>query len=109
MALAALGAGAAPWPRGSRTSRCLPRSASGRCASARWEDERSGSESSSHTRRAPAIRGLGTLPSGDQPQRRLPTAHACFNHLLLPRYDNEETLQGRFATAMKNTEKFGLQ
>tara|TARA_B100001540_G_scaffold275498_1_gene261716 strand:+ start:165 stop:380 length:216 start_codon:yes stop_codon:yes gene_type:complete len=45
----------------------------------------------------------------DQPQRRLPTAHACFNHLLLPRYDNEETLQGRFATAMKNTEKFGLQ
>lgn len=59
------------------------------------------------------IKGLGNLPfvvskNGTEP-RRLPTAHTCFNHLLLPQYEDEETLRERLTTAIENAEGFGLQ
>ena len=39
---------------------------------------------------------------------RLPTAHTCFNHLLLPDYDTRDALQKRLLTAINNAEGFGL-
>lgn len=39
---------------------------------------------------------------------RLPTAHTCFNHLLLPQYDDRETLRSRLELAIENAEGFGL-
>eukprot|EP00698_Gefionella_okellyi_P020502 TRINITY_DN6441_c0_g2_i1.p1 TRINITY_DN6441_c0_g2~~TRINITY_DN6441_c0_g2_i1.p1 ORF type:complete len:795 (-),score=168.03 TRINITY_DN6441_c0_g2_i1:796-2895(-) len=40
---------------------------------------------------------------------RLPTAHTCFNHLLLPEYDSEEKLKRMLLTAIENAEGFGLK
>lgn len=61
--------------------------------------------------RAP-IKGLGSLPlviqrtvaEGD----RLPTAHTCFNHFLLPDYQNRDKLRKMLTTAISNAEGFGL-
>ncbi len=39
---------------------------------------------------------------------RLPTAHTCFNSLLLPAYTSKERLQERLATALEHAEGFGL-
>ncbi|KAL6756665.1 hypothetical protein V8C86DRAFT_2644732 [Haematococcus lacustris] len=39
---------------------------------------------------------------------RLPTAHTCFNHLLLPVYHSRQSLQQRLETALENCEGFGL-
>jgi hypothetical protein len=39
---------------------------------------------------------------------RLPTAHTCFNHLLLPAYTSKEKLQERLRTALEHAEGFGL-
>jgi ubiquitin-protein ligase E3 A len=39
---------------------------------------------------------------------RLPTAHTCFNHLLLPDYKDKESLQHRLLLAIENAEGFGL-
>jgi hypothetical protein len=39
---------------------------------------------------------------------RLPTAHTCFNHLLLPGYCDKETLRARLLLAIENAEGFGL-
>eukprot|EP00899_Mesostigma_viride_P014895 jgi/Mesvir1/23406/Mv21098-RA.1 len=61
--------------------------------------------------RAP-IKGLASLPfvisrnGGDSD--RLPTAHTCFNHLLLPQYKSKEKLRERLVTAINNAEGFGL-
>ncbi len=40
---------------------------------------------------------------------RLPTAHTCFNHLLLPAYADKATLQDRLETAIVNSQGFGLR
>jgi ubiquitin-protein ligase E3 A len=61
--------------------------------------------------RAP-INGLGSLvitisrfgPDSD----KLPCAHTCFNHLLLPDYQNKEKLRERLLIAINNAEGFGL-
>ncbi|KAJ1478636.1 hypothetical protein T484DRAFT_1629602, partial [Baffinella frigidus] len=58
------------------------------------------------------IRGLGSMtfvisrngPDSD----RLPTAHTCFNHLLLPEYTDKEKLRRCLMTAINNSEGFGL-
>ena len=58
------------------------------------------------------IKGLGSLtfvisrngPDSD----RLPTAHTCFNHLLLPEYADKEKLRRCLYTAISNAEGFGL-
>ncbi|KAJ5077046.1 e3 ubiquitin-protein ligase hectd2-related [Anaeramoeba ignava] len=39
---------------------------------------------------------------------RLPTAHTCFNHLLLPEYTSKEKLREKLETAIKNSEGFGM-
>jgi ubiquitin-protein ligase E3 A len=39
---------------------------------------------------------------------RLPTAHTCFNHLLLPQYSSKQSLQQRLEVAIENAEGFGL-
>ena len=62
--------------------------------------------------RAP-VGGLGRLslviqrsgPDSD----RLPTAHTCFNYLLLPEYASAEKLQALLLTAIENAQGFGLQ
>ena len=59
------------------------------------------------------IKGLGNLPfvisKNGTDDHRLPTAHTCFNHLLIPQYSDEETLRERLVTAINNAEGFGLQ
>jgi ubiquitin-protein ligase E3 A len=59
------------------------------------------------------IKGLGNMAfvivkNGDDSDR-LPTAHTCFNYLLIPRYKSEEKLKDRLLTAIQNAEGFGLQ
>jgi len=39
---------------------------------------------------------------------RLPSAHTCFNHLLLPEYQTKEKLRDRLLAAIHNAEGFGL-
>lgn len=61
--------------------------------------------------RAP-INGLSDLKfnisrHGDN-QEHLPSAHTCFNHLLLPDYESKEILLQKLKTAINNAEGFGL-
>eukprot|EP00301_Raphidiophrys_heterophryoidea_P000690 c10345_g2_i2.p1 GENE.c10345_g2_i2~~c10345_g2_i2.p1 ORF type:complete len:490 (-),score=118.47 c10345_g2_i2:85-1554(-) len=64
--------------------------------------------------RAP-VKGLGHLPQGFTLARngpdsdRLPTAHTCFNHLLLPEYSNRVKLEHLLVIAIENAEGFGLR
>ncbi|GIM14106.1 hypothetical protein Vretimale_17132, partial [Volvox reticuliferus] len=57
--------------------------------------------------------GLGSLRpiiQRDGPDsHKLPTAHTCFNTLLLPEYGNREKLAGLLQLAINNSEGFGLQ
>lgn len=61
--------------------------------------------------RAP-INGLGSLiitisrfgPDSD----KLPCAHTCFNHLLLPDYNNKEKIERCLQIAINNSEGFGM-
>lgn len=59
------------------------------------------------------IGGLGSLKfiimrnGGDTD--RLPTAHTCFNVLMLPQYSSKEKLEGRLKLAIQNATGFGLQ
>lgn len=39
---------------------------------------------------------------------RLPTAHTCFNHLLLPGYSSREALQRCLGLALVHAEGFGI-
>ncbi|KAK9830367.1 hypothetical protein WJX72_011319 [[Myrmecia] bisecta] len=61
------------------------------------------------------IKGLASLTppfviSRNGPHsERLPTAHTCFNHLLLPQYKDRATLESRLITAISNAEGFGLR
>jgi len=61
--------------------------------------------------RAP-IGGLGTMRftvmKNGQDNEQLPTAHTCFNHLLLPPYNSKEKLKEKLTTAINNSEGFGL-
>jgi ubiquitin-protein ligase E3 A len=60
------------------------------------------------------IKGLGHLTPpfvisrNGSDNKRLPTAHTCFNHLLLPAYQDKDTLRQRLTLAMENAEGFGL-
>jgi len=47
--------------------------------------------------------------NGGEPTDRLPTAHTCFNLLLLPEYDSAAKLEHMIMTAMDNAEGFGLE
>lgn len=39
---------------------------------------------------------------------RLPSAHTCFNHLILPQYSTKEILRQKLLQAIQNHEGFGL-
>eukprot|EP01061_Rhynchopus_euleeides_P035009 TRINITY_DN59044_c0_g1_i1.p1 TRINITY_DN59044_c0_g1~~TRINITY_DN59044_c0_g1_i1.p1 ORF type:complete len:858 (+),score=312.55 TRINITY_DN59044_c0_g1_i1:39-2612(+) len=58
------------------------------------------------------IRGLKSLNfvigknGGDSEQ--LPTAHTCFNHLLIPEYTSRDKLKEKLMTAIRNCQGFGL-
>ncbi len=39
---------------------------------------------------------------------QLPSAHTCFNHLLLPTYKTKEKLREKLLIAISNAEGFGL-
>jgi ubiquitin-protein ligase E3 A len=39
---------------------------------------------------------------------RLPSAHTCFNHLLIPEYPDKEKLKQKLLLAITNSEGFGL-
>jgi len=39
---------------------------------------------------------------------RLPSAHTCFNHLLLPEYSSKEKLREKLLIAINNSVGFGL-
>ncbi len=61
--------------------------------------------------RAP-IDGLGSLPitisNGGSDVEQLPSAHTCFNNLILPNYKNKEKLKKNMLTAINYSEGFGL-
>ena len=61
--------------------------------------------------RAP-IDGLGSLPitisNGGSDLEQLPSAHTCFNNLILPNYKNKEKLKTKILIAMNYSEGFGL-
>eukprot|EP00850_Spirogloea_muscicola_P003742 SM000015S01242 [mRNA] locus=s15:773139:784742:- [translate_table: standard] len=62
--------------------------------------------------RAP-IGGLGTLRfviiRHGEDSTRLPTAHTCFNVLMLPEYSSKERMRNRLKVAIQNSTGFGLQ
>lgn len=44
----------------------------------------------------------------NKPQN-LPEAHTCFNQLVLPQYESQETLHEKLIIAISNAEGFGLE
>lgn len=58
------------------------------------------------------IKGLGNLtfvisragPDSDS----LPSAHTCFNHLLIPDYSSKAKLEEKLRVAIRNSKGFGL-
>ena len=48
------------------------------------------------------------ISRGGPDSDKLPSAHTCFNHLLLPDYQNKEKLRQRLTLAIQNSEGFGL-
>lgn len=59
------------------------------------------------------VRGLADLNfamsrNGDN-ETMLPTAHTCFNHLLLPAYSSKSILEAKLLLAIQNCEGFGLR
>ena len=61
--------------------------------------------------RAP-IDGLGslkiTVSNGGNDSNQLPTAHTCFNNLILPNYKDKEKMKKALHTAINYSEGFGL-
>ena len=61
--------------------------------------------------RAP-IDGLGsltiTISNGGSGTNQLPSAHTCFNNLILPNYKNKELLRKKLHIAINYSEGFGL-
>ena len=61
--------------------------------------------------RAP-IDGLGSLPitisNGGSDLNQLPSAHTCFNNLILPDYKDKEKMKKNILTAINYSEGFGL-
>ena len=61
--------------------------------------------------RAP-IDGLGSLPitisNGGTDLNQLPSAHTCFNNLILPDYKNKEKMKEKLLNAINYSEGFGL-
>lgn len=58
------------------------------------------------------LRGLGELNLIIMVQaldnERLPSAHTCFNHLILPQYSSKDQLKFKLLKAIEHNEGFGL-
>ena len=58
------------------------------------------------------IKGLGNLnfviSRNGTDESRLPSAHTCFNHLLLPEYRQKERLKTQLLKAINDTEGFHI-
>jgi len=58
------------------------------------------------------IKGLGNLnfviSRNGTDESRLPSAHTCFNHLLLPEYQHKERLKQQLLKAINDTEGFHI-
>ena len=58
------------------------------------------------------IKGLGNLnfviSRNGTDEARLPSAHTCFNHLLLPEYTTKEKLRDQMLKAINDTEGFHI-
>lgn len=56
------------------------------------------------------LSGLKLIVSrnGDE-DSRLPSAHTCFNHLLLPDYSDEDVMRERIRYSILHAEGFGLR
>lgn len=58
------------------------------------------------------ISGLGdvklTISRNGDDQNRLPSAHTCFDHLLLPEYKSKEIFKKKLEILLQNSEGFGL-
>lgn len=58
------------------------------------------------------IKGLGNLnfviSRNGADEDRLPSAHTCFNHLLLPEYKGRERLEEQLLKAIRDTEGFHI-
>lgn len=59
------------------------------------------------------IDGLGHMNfvvsrNGDDDDR-LPSAHTCFNHLLLPQYSSKQVLEQKLRYCIQESEGFGLR
>ena len=58
------------------------------------------------------IKGLGNLTfvvsKNGSDEDRLPSAHTCFNHLLLPEYQSLEHTQKQLVKAIQDTEGFHI-
>jgi len=58
------------------------------------------------------IKGLGNLnfviSRNGTDEERLPSAHTCFNHLLLPEYKTKEKLKAQLLKAISDTEGFHI-
>lgn len=51
---------------------------------------------------------LGIEGDKEEDQDKLPTAHTCFNQLLLPLYKTKEKLKQKLTQAVENCEGFGM-
>ena len=58
------------------------------------------------------IKGLGNLSfvisRNGSDEERLPSAHTCFNHLLLPEYTTKSKLKAQLLKAVSDTEGFHI-
>ena len=58
------------------------------------------------------IKGLGNLnfviSRNGTDESRLPSAHTCFNHLLLPEYRHKDHLKQQLLKAINDTEGFHI-
>jgi len=74
------------------------------------EDKKSLLMFATGTDRVP-VRGLGhlrlTISKHGGDCDRLPSAHTCFNHLLIPEYSSKEKLKDKLLIAIKHSEGFG--
>jgi ubiquitin-protein ligase E3 A len=50
-----------------------------------------------------------TVSRNGSDDTRLPSAHTCFNHLLLPAYSSLEVMRDKLRYAITHNEGFGLR
>ena len=58
------------------------------------------------------LRGLSqlnfTITATGQDDERIPSAHTCFNDLILPKYTSKDVMRNKLLQALEHNEGFGL-